>query len=326
MDATALFVLLLVEAYREGRDEERVRALIPHARAALGWMRERSADDPLGFIRYRGLDDGALSHHGWKDSPDAIVDARGVRGPGPTALAEVQAYAIAAASGFAGLLERVEGEAARPEAEELRAWAGLLLRRFVARFEVAEPGREGYFAIALDGRDTPVDGITSNIGHLLGAAILGPQQSAALARHLVSDELFSGWGLRTRGAGHPNFNRLGYHGGAVWAHDTAIAIRGLALAVQEAVRARDEAAGRVCRDAARTLADGLLAAAHAFGYRLPELFGGGPREPGDASPLPFPAACRPQAWSAAAGVAIWAALRRLDELDDALGRPHADAG
>lgn len=319
MDATALFVLLLVEAYREGEDEERVRALIPHARAALGWMRERAAEDGPGFIRYRGPDDGAPVNHGWKDSLDAIVDARGVRGPGPMALSEVQAYAIAAASGFARLLERVEGDAAQHEAADLRAWADALLLRFVEHFEVDEPGREPYFAIALDGRDIPVDGITSNVGHLLGTGILTTGQSAALARHLVSGELFSGWGVRTRGAGNPSFNRLSYHGGAVWAHDTAIAVRGLTLAAQEAALARDVTGGRVCRAAARTLADGLLSAGHAFGYRLPELFGGGPREPGDASPLPFPAACRPQAWSAAAGVAIWDALRRLDELDDLLG-------
>ena len=34
-----------------------------------------------------------------------------------------------------------------------------------------------------------------------------------------------------------------------------------------------------------------------FDHRLPELFGGHDREPGD-TPTPYPAACRPQAWAA----------------------------
>ena len=51
---------------------------------------------------------------------------------------------------------------------------------------------------------------------------------------------------------------------------------------------------------AATLADGLLAAAEAFDYRLPELYGGDDRA-ALGRPVPYPAACRPQAWSAAAG-------------------------
>lgn len=34
-----------------------------------------------------------------------------------------------------------------------------------------------------------------------------------------------------------------------------------------------------------------------FDHRLPELFGGHDREPGD-TPTPYPTACRPQAWAA----------------------------
>ena len=39
---------------------------------------------------------------------------------------------------------------------------------------------------------------------------------------------------------------------------------------------------------------------------MPELFGGRSRD--DGPPLAYPAACRPQAWSAAAGVAVIAAI------------------
>jgi glycogen debranching enzyme len=49
----------------------------------------------------------------------------------------------------------------------------------------------------------------------------------------------------------------------------------------------------------------LLDAGERFDFRLPELFGG------DDLPTPYPAACRPQAWAAAAGPAILTALLGL---------------
>jgi glycogen debranching enzyme len=85
---------------------------------------------------------------------------------------------------------------------------------------------------------------------------------------------------------------LRYHGGSVWAHDTAIAVTGLARSGHT--------------DVAADLVEGLLAAAEATGHRLPELYSGAAR--GTVPTLvPYPAACRPQAWSAAAAVAVLAA-------------------
>jgi glycogen debranching enzyme len=57
--------------------------------------------------------------------------------------------------------------------------------------------------------------------------------------------------------------------------------------------------------------DGLLAAAEGFDYRLPELYGGQPRSQRARAPLPYPPACRPQAWAAASSVAVLAALAGL---------------
>ena len=95
----------------------------------------------------------------------------------------------------------------------------------------------------------------------------------------------------------------------MWTHDTAIAITGLAAAAADGVPGADAAAAG--------LIQGLLAAAPAFGYRMPELHGGHRAEPG-RRPIPYPASCRPQAWSAASAMAIVTAL---------LGpRPDAAAG
>jgi glycogen debranching enzyme len=65
------------------------------------------------------------------------------------------------------------------------------------------------------------------------------------------------------------------------------------------------------------LSAGLLAAASGFDYRMPELHSG---DPADlvSRPIPYPAACRPQAWSAAAAVSVLASVLGLD--------PDAPAG
>ncbi|HEV2930578.1 MAG TPA: amylo-alpha-16-glucosidase, partial [Propionibacteriaceae bacterium] len=77
---------------------------------------------------------------------------------------------------------------------------------------------------------------------------------------------------------------LSYHCGSVWPHDTAIAVLGLHRAGLAAY--------------AGGLVEGLLRASVAFQQRLPELWSG------EGRPVPYPAACRPQAWSAAAAVVV----------------------
>ena len=310
MDATPLFVLLLVEAFRADPDDERIAELIPHAREALAWMRQQTDADPAKFLRYRASCEGGLFNHGWKDSADAVISFDGLQADGPIALCEVQAYAIQAANGFAELLDARPGAARPGEARQLREWAAQLKQRFLSRFQVAESADVSYFAMALDGNNKIVDGLTSNIGHLLGTGVLDHLQSAQVARLLVSDELFSGCGLRTRSSRHARYNPLSYHGGAVWAHDTAIAIRGLSIAAREACADDDVLSARDCASAAKKLAEGLLAVGERFGYRLPELFSGE-----GADPVPFPAACRPQAWSAAAGIVVMTAMEQISSLD-----------
>jgi glycogen debranching enzyme len=162
--------------------------------------------------------------------------------------------------------------------------------RFRETFWIDDPAG-AYPAIALDARKRPVDTVTSNIGHLLGTGLLRPDEAALVARRLVSPELDSGFGLRTMSTDSAGYWPLSYHGGSVWTHDTAIAIGGLA---------RDG-----FRDEAAQLAEGLLRAAVSFGYRMPELHSGDPASE-FPDPAPYPAACRPQAWSAAAAVAVWA--------------------
>ena len=114
-----------------------------------------------------------------------------------------------------------------------------------------------------------------------------PEDEAAVAALLVGPTMLSGFGVRTMSTEAAGYWPLSYHGGSVWTHDSAIIARGMALAGLDAE--------------ADLVIQGLLAAAEGFGYRVPELHSGD--SIGETSvPTPYPAACRPQAWSAAAAV------------------------
>jgi hypothetical protein len=290
VDATPLWICLLHDAWKAGMPDAEVRELLPALEGALAWMRDFGDSDGDGLLEYVDESGRGLANQGWKDSGDSVQWRDGRLAEGPIALCEVQAYAYEAALHGADLLEAF-GEAGA--GDEWRAWASRLATAFHERFWV-EDEQGPYVAIALDAAKRPVDSLTSNLGHLLGSGLLDDAQSATIARRLVSPELSSGFGLRTLSTLDAGFWPLSYHGGSVWTHDTAIAVFGLHRAGFAA-----EAA---------TLAEGLLAAAPAFGYRMPELHSGDAAA--DApQPAPYPASCRPQAWSAAAAVAVWAALR-----------------
>ena len=89
--------------------------------------------------------------------------------------------------------------------------------------------------------------------------------------------------MRTLSRRMAGFNPISYHVGSVWPHDTALACEGLR---------------RFGLDGpALGLAGDLIEAMVLFDHRLPELFGGHDRGPADV-PVPYPTACRPQAWAA----------------------------
>ncbi|WOX12148.1 hypothetical protein R2B38_26420 [Streptomyces sp. N50] len=136
------------------------------------------------------------------------------------------------------------------------------------------------------------------MGHLLNSGILqGEEEHRSVAEALMSDGLRTPWGIRTRSAHLAGFNPFSYHGGSVWAHDSAIAVHGLA------------ATGFV--DEAATLLGGMLDAARHFDYRLPELYAVYPNSR-FGRPAPYPPSCRPQAWAAASAALLCSAMLRVD--------------
>ncbi|MCL6423144.1 amylo-alpha-1,6-glucosidase [Brachybacterium sp. JHP9] len=295
IDATPLWIELLHDAWKGGMQAAEVAELAPHLAAAADWLLEHADADGDGFLEYIDESGHGLANQGWKDSGDSIRFADGTIAEGTIALCEVQGYAYAAALHAANLLEGPCAAAAesRPElVGALRSWASDLRDRFRAQFWCEdELGR--FPALALDGAKRPVDGVASNMGHLLGTGILDADEEEIVVARLLDPSMMSGYGVRTLSTTNAAYWPLRYHGGSVWTHDTGYILRGM-------LRAGFEAEARI-------LARALLSAANGFDQRLPELFSGQSADEVDP-PLPYPASCRPQAWAAASAVPIAQAL------------------
>ena len=303
-DATPLFLVLLDEYHRWSGDDELVRALEPHARAALAWIEDSGDLDGDGYVEYacRNAASG-LVNQCWKDSWNAIQFADGRLARGPIATCEIQGYVYDAQRRSARLAREVWGDFELAERLERRA-ADL---RTAFRRDFWMPER-GCHALALDGDKRRVDSLTSNIGHLLWSGVLDDDEAAATTERLLGEQLNSGWGVRTLGAREAGYNPLGYHTGTVWPHDNSLIAAGLARYGHH--------------DAARTIASAILAAAPHFEHRLPEVFAGYPAAV-TTVPVAFPTASRPQAWAAGAPLLL---LTTLLDLQPGATEAHTDIG
>lgn len=300
-DATPLFVVLLAEAARWGADPQRVAALLPAARAAVTWCLEHGDIDADGFVE-AVADPQGIANQGWKDSGDSMVHADGSFAEPPIALVEVQAYVYGALVGLAELERRV-GEPDR--AGWLEARAAQLRTRFRAAFLDDELGGP---VMGLDRDKRPLRVTSSNMGHALWTGILAPSEAARVAARVTASDLLESWGIRTLGARERAYAAMVYHRGAIWPHDTAIIAHGLSRV------GASEALSRVSTE--------LLELSARFDHRLPELLGGFGRSE-LAEPVPYPVACSPQAWSAAAPLLLARAVLGL-EPDVPAGVLHLD--
>jgi glycogen debranching enzyme len=295
VDATPLFVALLAQSHRWGADEQTVRQLMPAADAALSWINDFGDRDGDGFVEYERATDRGLVNQGWKDSFDGINDASGRLGIPPIALCEVQGYVYAALLARAQLAEAYDDPA---KAERLRSRAEDLRNKFAEAYWLPD---KGWYAVALDRAKSPVDALTSNAAHCLWSGIALDEHAAVLIERLASEDMDTGYGLRTLAASMGAYNPMSYHNGSVWPHDTAIAVAGL-------LRYR-HLPGAV--KLAERLATGLIDAAASFDGRLPELFCGFSRSEFGA-PIPYPTSCSPQAWASAAPLLLVRAFLGLE--------------
>jgi len=279
-EATLLFPVLLAEARRWGLSQQETEELLPAAERCLAWLLTTVGDGT------------------YLSDPHPAGPVR----------CETQAHAHRAALLGADLLDAC----GRPGGDGLRQWARQLRAAFREEFWVEDRGG-GRPAAARAPGGRRVTQFGAAAAHLLDTGLLGGGchapglldrvQTEQLARLFGSPTLDSGWGLRGLGVKEVGYNPFGHRAGAVRVQETAIAVAGLAAAGHE--------------KETTSLLRGVLAAAETFGHRLPEMYAGEQRADG-STPIPHPAACRPSATAAAAGVLLLTALAGI--------RPDAPAG
>jgi glycogen debranching enzyme len=286
------FLVFLGQYYAWTADLDTVRDLVPVARRALRWLERYGDPDGDGFLEYHTRSPSGVKNQGWKDSDDAIVDEHGDAVANPLATSELQAYHYAALRHAAVVLAAC-GD--RAYAATLWRRSRRLRRQFDEAFWMPE---HGAYAMALDPGKRQVRSISSNDAHLLVAGIVPLAKGRAVARRLMSADMFSGWGIRTLSADHAVYNPFSYHRGSVWPVEQGTAALGFAR--------------YGCWDELHSLAEGTFAAAAAFAeHRLPETISGLPRDAEHPFPSLYPKSCAPQAWSASAIFAIVQALLTL---------------
>jgi len=292
-DGTMLFLILLDEYERFTGDTDRVRRLEPNARAALAWIDQYGDRDGDGYVEYeRRNTETGLENQCWKDSWNSILFADGTLAKLPRATCELQGYVYDARRRCARLAREVWHDEAL--ASKLEGQADDLKRAFNRDFWLED--RE-YYALALDGDKTPVDALTSNIGHLLWSGIVDDERADLVAARLFDTRLFSGWGVRTMAEGDGGYNPIGYHQGTVWPHDNSLIAAGLRRYGYH--------------EQAATIAFAILEAAQYFLGRLPETFAGYARTVTEY-PVEYPTACSPQAWATAAPLLLLRVLLGLE--------------
>jgi glycogen debranching enzyme len=292
VDATPLFLILLSEHWRWTDDPVLARQLEGSALRALGWIDGPGDRDGDGFVEYLRRARRGIKHQSWKDSDSSMVFRDGTFAEPPIASAEVQGYVYDAKLRMAELARDVWGDPER--AVRLVAEAELLRERFNDAFWVDDGG---YYALGLDRDKRPIDGVASNMGHLLWSGIVTPERTERVAETLLGDGLWSGWGVRTLSAAETAYNPLVYHNGTVWPHDNSLIAAGLGCAG----RAAD----------AQQILERLIEAAVHFDYRLPEVFAGFERT-AERPPVVYPTASSPQAWAAGTPVLLLQALLGLE--------------
>jgi len=299
VDATPLWLILYCEYYKWSNDKDFLKKLLPNAEAAINWIENNTLNK---YLRFKGSEYSKVKIHnqGWKDAGDSIKHVINNKGylsdpQYPIALAEVQGYVYKAYN----MMSEVYQELGFFEkAEDLNQRAEELKNKFNKEFWMEDVQ---FFTMALDCKNKPVENMTSNIGHCLTMGIIESDKSQIIEDKLMSEEMYTGWGIRTLHSKSPAYNPISYHNGSVWVHDTALVASGLSNKFMA------------------NITKNLFEAANMFeDNRLPELFGGFQRKPDDTCIQTYPAACAPQAWASGAPIYLLLKLMNLKIKDNKL--------
>jgi glycogen debranching enzyme len=256
-----------------------LKEIWPNVLAALDWIDNYGDIDHDGFVEYQRKADKGLIQQGWKDSYDSVFHHDGSLATAPIALCEVQGYVYEAKKAA----KRIARKFGLPElARKLDREAEALREKFEREFWDEELGT---YVLALDGAKKACRVRSSNAGHCLWTGIASQEHADRLARTLMGEDLFCGWGIRTISSNEIRYNPMSYHNGSVWPHDTAIIASGLARYGHK-------------QEALRVLSALFEASSFMELNRLPELFCGFHKRSDVEGPTLYPVACSPQAWAA----------------------------
>ncbi len=278
-----LFLLAAATDLAHTGDVAFFRSLKDKLLGTLSWMKHNV--DAVGFYPYQTRSQHGVKNQSWKDSSEAVLYPDGRMVKSPIAMADIQGLYYAGQQAL-GLAFAHVGEHAL--SAELLAEADALKRRFNDAFWMPQ---ERFFAIALDAEKQQVRTVASDPGACLAYGIVDDDKAEAVANRLLAEDMFSGWGIRTLSSLHPAYNPFAYHLGTVWPAFNAVAAYGLRRYGFD--------------DKMFAVAEGLFAASQVFDLdRLPEVFGGHPRDARHPHPGVYPGACSPQAWSAGAVILL----------------------
>ena len=186
------------------------------------WIDTYGDCDGDGFVEYSRHSKDGLVQQGWKDSNDSVFHADGTLAEGPIALCEVQGYVYAAKRGAAHLAS-VLGEA--KTASALESQAATLRKQFDDAFWCDEIAtlrhRSGWPKETMPGANLESRPLSLHRHRQCRSCL-------PVAHSLLSQDFFSGWGIRTVASGEARYNPMSYHNGSVWPHDNALIAAGLA--------------------------------------------------------------------------------------------------
>jgi glycogen debranching enzyme len=285
---SGFYPFVVSELWHWTGDVELVTPLIKPALDAIAWKQTHDRDGD-GLYEYQTRSNQGTKNQAWKDSWDAIVYKDGTVVDTPIAAVEEQAFFYAALLQMSELLYWLDR---KDESKKMFDWAEELRKRINEHFWMED---EKFYAMALDPKGRQVRSIASNAGHVVACGVPDKNMVHDVADRLMSDELYSGWGVRTLSAKHAAYDPFSYHRGTVWPVEQGAFVLGFAR------YGLHEHMHRLCKS--------MFEASTIFDfYRMPECFSGHTRDEAHPFPAFYPKSCAPQAWSAAAVVAMVQAM------------------
>ena len=276
---SGFYPVVLCELWHWTGDKQIVTPLVDAALKGLACKDNYEMQD--GLYRYLSRSEQGTKNQGWKDSGDAIVYEDGSQVEPPISLCEEQGFVYAAKLHMSELLWWLDR---KDDARRLFHEAEELKKRVNDTMWMED---EGFYAMGLDADGRQIRSIGSDPGHLLATGIADESRVAQVAARMMSDELFTGWGVRTLSCKHPAYNPFSYHRGSVWpVEHGSFAMGFMRFGLWEHLH-------RLARSQFELIS--------IFDYfRPPEVFSGHARDDDHPFPALYPKTNWPQAWSSSA--------------------------